>query len=131
MWNIKFEPAKCHSLCMSLKRDVSLSPPLSMATLPIEEVDVLNILGIHFDRKLTWSYMIDQLATRCRQRLGALYCVRECLGQSGLAVAFKCFVRPGEYGGIIFMGASAVHLHKLDSVHKMAEKLCGATFFSS
>ena len=43
MWNINFEPAKCHSLCVSLKRD--LHQPLSMATLPIEEVDVLKILG--------------------------------------------------------------------------------------
>ena len=67
MWNINFEPAKCHSLCVSLKRDVNLHPPLSLATLPIEEVDVLKILGIHFDRKLTWSYMIDQLTTHCRQ----------------------------------------------------------------
>ena len=36
----------CHSLCVSLKRDVDLHPPLSMATLPIDEVDVLKILGI-------------------------------------------------------------------------------------
>ena len=41
------------------------------------------------------------------------------------------FVRPVcEQGGVIFMGASAVHLHKLDSVQKMAEKLCGVTFLS-
>jgi len=28
------------------------------------------------------------------------------------------------------MGASATHLHKLDSVQKMAERLCGTTFLS-
>ena len=67
IWNINFEPAKCYSLCVSLKRDVNLHPPLFMATLLIEEVDVLKILNIHFDHKLTWSYMIDQLTTGCRQ----------------------------------------------------------------
>ena len=33
-------------------------------------------------------------------------------------------------GNVIFMGAAAPHLHKLDSVQKMAERLCGTTFLS-
>ena len=73
--------------------------------------------------------MIDELATWSHQRLGAVYHVREYLGQSGLTIAFKSFVRPiCEYGNIIFMGASATHLHKLDLIQKMAERLCGTTF---
>ena len=127
--NINFEPAKCHSLCVSLKRDTDLHPHLFMATLPIEEVDALKILGVYFDRRLTWGHMIDQLTIRCRQRLGALFRVREYLGQSGLIVAYKSFVRPVcEYGSVIFMGASAVHLHKLDAVQKAAERLCQVSF---
>ena len=94
-WNINFEPAKCCTLRVSLKRDIDLHPPLFMATLPIDEVDVLKILGIYFDQKLLWSHMIDQLVTRCRQRLGALYRIRDYLGQSGIATAFRSFVRPG------------------------------------
>ena len=102
-----------------------------MAILPIEEVDVLKILGIHFDRKLTWSYTIDQLTTCCHQRLGALFRVKEYLGQSGLVTAYKSFVRPMcEYDNVIFMSASAVHLHKLDAVQKAAEKLCQTAFQS-
>ena len=97
----------------TLKRDVNLHPPLFMASLPIDEVDVLKILGIHFDRKLLWSHMIDHLATRCRQCLGALYCIRDYLGQSGIITAFRSFVRPVcEYGGVVFMGASTTHLQK-------------------
>ena len=75
--------------------------------------------------------MIDQLATRSCQQLGAVYCVREYLGQSGLTIAFKSFVRPiCECGNIIFMGASATHLHNLDLIQKMVERLCGTTFLS-
>ncbi len=64
--------------------------------------------------------------------LGAIfYRVREYLGQSGLTIGFKSFVRLiCEYGNIIFMGTSATHLHKLDLIQKMAEKLCGTTFLS-
>ena len=116
-WNINFELAKCRTLCVSLKRDIDLHPPLFMATLPIDEVNTLKILGIHFDRKLLGSHMIDQLVTRCRQRLGALYHVRDYLGQSGIVTAFRSFVRPVcEYGSVIFMGASVTHLRRLDLV---------------
>ena len=66
-WNINFEPTKCHALCVSLKKDVGFHPPVFMDTLSIAEVDVLKVLGTYFDCKLTWSYMIDQLATRSRQ----------------------------------------------------------------
>ena len=100
-----------------------------MDALLIAEVDVLKILGIHFDRKFTWNYMIDQLATRSRQRLGVVCRVGDYLGQRGLVTAFKSFVRPAcEYSNIVFMGASATHLHKLDLVQKMAERLCNTTF---
>ena len=100
-----------------------------MATLPIDEVDVLKILGIYFDRKLLWSYMIDQLITRCRQRLGALYRIRDYLGQSGIATVFRSFIRPVcEYRNVIFMGASVTHLRKLDSVQQAAERMCQVTF---
>ena len=56
-WNINFEPTKCHALCVSLKKDVDLHPPLFMDALSITEVDVLKILGIYFNCKLTWHYI--------------------------------------------------------------------------
>ena len=124
-----FEPDKCYSLCVSLKKDVALHQPLYMDALLIAEVDVLKILGIYFDRKFTWNYMIDQLATCSRQRLDAVYRVRDYLGQRGLVTAFKSFVRlVCEHSNVVFMGASATHLHKLDLVQKLAERLCNTTF---
>ena len=48
MLNINFEPAKCHSLCVLLKRNVIYTCHLSMVTLPIDEVDFLKLLGIYF-----------------------------------------------------------------------------------
>ena len=87
-WNINFEPTKCFSLCVSLKRDIDHHSPLYMASLPIQEVESLKILGFYFDSNLTWNTMISQLSTRFRQCMGALYRVREYLGPRGLTVAF-------------------------------------------
>ena len=110
--------------CVSLKKDVDLHLPLYMDALFIAEAEVLKVFSIHFDQKLIWNQMIDQLATHSRQRLGAIYIVKDYLGECGLTIAFKSFIRPVcEYGNIIFMGASATHLHKLDLVQKMAKKI--------
>ena len=45
-------PFVCHL------KDVDLHPPFYMDILPITEVDVLKMLGIHFDCKLTWNHMM-------------------------------------------------------------------------
>jgi len=119
-WNFYCEPNKCHSLCVSLKKDLDKHPPLFVDSLSITEVDVLKILGIYFDCKLTWSSMIDQLAARSGLRLGAVFRARHYHGQGGLTIAFKSFVCPiCEYSNIVFMGAPATHLRKLDSVRNL------------
>jgi len=42
-WNFNFEPGKCYSLCVSLKKDLDKHPPLFMDALSIAELDVLSI----------------------------------------------------------------------------------------
>jgi len=117
VWSINFEPAKCHSLCISLKHDIDSHPPLLMDSFSIQEVDSLKILGFHFDCRLTWSSIIGDMATRCQQRKGALYHVQDYLGVKGLAITFKSFVRPiCGYGNVAIMGALASQLSKLDAV---------------
>ena len=89
-------------ILLSLKKDANLHPPLFMATLFIAKVRI-----IHFDRKLTWSYMIDQLAIRSCQQLGAVYCVRVRVVSP---IAYKSFVRP-------IYGTAQLQLHSRVSVH--------------
>jgi len=47
-----------------------------------------------------------------------------------LLLSSRLFAPICEYSNVVFMGASATHLHKLNSVQKFAEKLCGTTFSS-
>ena len=109
--------------------DIGGHPPISMASLPIEEVDHFKILGFTFDRKLTWSNMIEHISTRGRQRMGALYRIKDYLGPRGLAIAFRAFVRPVcEYGNVAFMGAASTHLSKLYIIQQLAERSSESTF---
>ena len=85
-WNINFEAIKCFSLCVSLERDTDHHPPWYMASLLIEEIESLKILGFHFWQKVylkhnDFSIVYSYLLAYC---MGALYPVRECLGPMGL-----------------------------------------------
>jgi len=114
-------------LTLSATKDILIVIALLfMASLPIEEVKSLKILGFHFDRRLTWDTMIHQLSTCCRQQMEASYRLRDYLSPKGLAVAFRSFVRPFcEYDGVSFIGASATHF---DKEQKLAERLSGCVF---
>jgi len=70
-----------------------------MDALSIIEVDVLKALSIHFDRKLTWSHMINQFASQ----------------SVSMATSFLWVL-------------SITHLHKLDLAQNMAERMCNTTF---
>ena len=55
--------------------------------------------------------MIENMSTRCQQRMVAQYRVRDFLCPRHLPVAFKSFVRlVCEYGSVAVMGAAATHL---------------------
>jgi len=54
--------------------------------------------------------------------------MNSCISVIWFKVSFVCPIC--EYSNIVFMGASAAHWHKLDSIQKLAEKLCGTTFSS-
>ena len=84
-WNINFEPAKCHSLCVSLKHDIDYHPPIfiHVSSLPIEEV---NYFKITFDCKLTLSNMIEHILLVIVR--GWEHCT-ELRITGGLAIAFK------------------------------------------
>ena len=64
------------SSTLCVQKDLDKHLPLFVDSLSIVEVDALKILGIYFDRKLTWSSMIDLLAACSLQRLGAVFCAR-------------------------------------------------------
>ena len=77
-----------------------------MASLPIKEVESLNILGFHLDHQST---MINQLSTCRQQWVRALYCVKDWLGPKSRVIVSKSFT-VCKYGSIAFMGAPFVRV---------------------
>ncbi len=90
----------------------------------VEFKNAIKITGFMFDDKLTWAPTIDMLASKARQRLGALNRLKPFLDSENLKTMYMMFVRSiMEYGGVLFMGAADTHLVKLDKIQRAAEKI--------
>ena len=72
--------------------------------------------------------MVDKLAKKARQRLGALSRVRHLLDKANLKMIYQMFIRSiMEYNSVSWMGAAKSHLDKLDRIQASAEKIGGFT----
>ena len=111
-WHIKFEPAKSQALTISHHRSPIAVPAINFQGTVVPEEAELRLLGIMFDKDLSFRTHIRQLNIRGTQRLGFLRKAAEVLGPAGCVTAYKGFVRPVlEYGMLTWMGASQTTLH--------------------
>ena len=90
---------------------------------------VLNdttLVGLLIDQKLRWGPMVDKLAVKARQRVGALARVRHLLDSCSIQMIYSMFIRSIlEYSSVCWMGAAPTHLAKLDRVQATAERIGG------
>ena len=82
-------------------------------------VDETTLVGLEIDEEMKWGPMVEKLATKARQRLGAL-----SLDSDNLKTIYLMFIRSiMECNSTCWMGAAPSHLAKLDRVQASAEKL--------
>ena len=69
--------------------------------------EVLEIVGVIYDRKLTWASMVSEIASRGRGALGVLDQLGNLVISSDLATIYKYFIRSKmEYGNASYSGAA-------------------------
>ena len=118
-WHIKFEPVKLQALTISHPRSPIEVPAITFQGTVVPEVAELRLLGIMFDKDLSFRTHIRQLNIRGTQRLGFLRKAAAVLGPAGCVTAYKGFVRPVlEYGMLTWMGASRTTLRQLANVQR-------------
>jgi hypothetical protein len=87
-------------------------------------VDDTTLVGLKIDRRMRWGPMVCKLATKAKQRIGALSRVRHLLDRGNLKTIYLMFVRSiMEYNSISWMGAAQSHLSKLDRIQQTAQKV--------
>ena len=125
-WHIKFEPAKSQALTISHHRSPIEVPAINFQGTVVPEVAELRLLGIMFDKDLSFRTHIRQLNIRGTQRLGFLRKAAAVLGPAGCVTAYKGFVRPVlGYSMLTWMGASSTTLRQLANVQRRALHVIG------
>ena len=93
-------------------------PPISVAGVVIQIDSFLTILGLTFDKKLSFEHHLRALASRLSQQLGVL---RKCWRSFGdPMLVHKCFwsfmLPVMEYCSPVWASAAAGHLRLLDTI---------------
>ena len=123
-----FEPDKTAMMVVSNLNQPFDPTGVRMGGFDAELVDQLKVTGFLFDCKLLWGPHIDMLVRKARQRIGALRNIAPYLDSRNMETMYTTFIRSIlEYGSVLFMGAAASHLAKLDAVQQIAERLGGFT----
>ena len=71
----RFSEAKTRCIHFCRLRKLHREPSLFIKGTPIQNVERIRLLGLTFDKKLTWKPHIEDLTTRCKQTLNILKCI--------------------------------------------------------
>ena len=71
-WRVQFEPAKSQALTITRHRIPWPITPVQFSGLAVEEVGVLKLLGVTFDKHLFYGPHLQRIALRAAQRIGFL-----------------------------------------------------------
>ena len=125
-WRVQFEPAKSQALTITRHRTPWPIAPVQFSGLAVEEVGVLKLLGVTFDKHLFYGPHLQRIALRAAQQIGFLRKSFKVLDTPGRLAAYKGFVRPMlEYCPLVWAGAAPYHLSRLDKIQKRALSLIG------
>ena len=129
-WHIKLEPAKSQALTISHHRSPIEVPANNFQEAVVPEVAEFRLLGIMFEKDLSFRTHIRQLNIRGTQHLGFLRKAAAVLGPAGRVAAYQGFVRPVlEYGLLTWMGALQTTLRQLANVQRRALHVIGPGSF--
>jgi len=95
---------------------------------PLALVAYTKLLGVIFDKRLTWTHHIDELLTKCKKVLSILKCLAgtDWGGQpKQMLQLYRALVRSRlEYGCQVYGSASPSVVNRLDTIQATGLRLC-------
>ena len=122
-WCVKFEPSKSQATTKLISRHLRPwpIPPVKFDVVTVEEANSLRLLGVTFDKTLSFGQHLRSVAVRAAQRIGFLRKASAVLDIPGGLTTYKGFVRPlMEYSPLVWRGVAACHLSRLDRIQRRA-----------
>ena len=113
--NLSLNPAKCKTMLLSRKRNLSHPPQLLLNKAPLEQVEAFKYLGVLISSDLSWSTHIDSICAKGKRLIGLLYRrFSTNVSSERLIEMYKYLVRPHlEYAAPVW------------DPHLLKDKICG------
>ena len=93
-WKIQFEPTKSQALTLSSHRPPIALPSIYFNIIPVAEEDEIKLLGVTFDRQLSFRSHFRNVSSKANQRLHFFKKVAPLLSVPGKLAVYEGFVRP-------------------------------------
>lgn len=131
-WKIKVNPTKCVHVTFTLRK--GNCPKLKINNIDIPEQNHVKYLGIHLDRRLTWSQHIESKSTQLKlktSQLQWLLCPHSALNLNCKVLIYKSIIKPiWTYGIQLWGTASASNIEKLQKrQNKILRLITGDPWF--
>ena len=126
LWQVKFaaEKTQCMVISRSPNDSRMVQGRLSFNGGTLNITDHLNVLGVEFDSKLSFSRHVENLARKASTKITVLRRMKQLLDKKGLCTLYKAQVRSHlEYGFLAWISCPQSHLALLDRVQRRAERL--------
>ena len=126
-WQVKFAPHKTQFMIISRTEN---NLQFNFNGNEIKPQDEIEILGVLYDRKLTFKRHIENIARKASTKIASLRKIAWFLDRNGKEFLYKSQIRSVmEYSFLSWGGAAKTHLALLDKVQRRAVRLIedGAT----
>ena len=125
-WKIQLEPTKSQALTLCNHRSPIALPSIYYSNIPVAEEDEIKLLGVTFDRQLSFCSHLRNVSSKPNQRLHFFKKVAPLLNIPGKLAVYEGFVRTAmEYSCLVWIGASDTSLRQLDRAQHRALHLIG------
>jgi hypothetical protein len=120
--DLEMNVSKCKALIVR-KSNVFHSVAFPFLT-GVQYVDKINILGVFFNCKFTWTSHIDYIIKKCSRLLFAFRIIRGALSSSNLNLLYCSLVRSIiEYCSPVYIGLSSSDARRLEYLQKRFHRL--------
>lgn len=114
-WRVKINPIKCAHITFTLRK--GNCNPIKISNVAIPQQNHIKYLGIHLDRRLTWSKHIESKLTQIKLKTSQLMWLinsRSTLSLENKVLVYKSIIKPiWSYGIQLWGTACASNIEKL------------------
>jgi Reverse transcriptase (RNA-dependent DNA polymerase)/Endonuclease-reverse transcriptase len=123
-WQLPLAEKKCNWMTISNRNKVAINRPFKIAECNLEEIKVINDLGISFNNRINFSSHIKAIIAKAKQRVFLLRKSFSCSDPGALILGFKTYVIPPiEYCSQVWSPSNIGEINQIESVQRSFTKI--------